>query len=97
CVDCHTAIKDYPHPTKMARVRCATCHTDEASHVPNSVHNTLGDGVCESCHGNHHEVAPASQLAPAKCAQCHADEVKELRQSIHGQAATGGDPDAPSC
>jgi cytochrome b subunit of formate dehydrogenase len=97
CIDCHAAIKDYPHPAKVAKVKCATCHIDEASYVPNSVHNALGDRACESCHGNHHDVAPATQLAPAKCAQCHADEVKEFRQSIHGQASTAGDPDAPNC
>ncbi len=97
CTDCHTAIKDYPHPAKVARVQCSTCHTDEASHVPASVHGALGDAACQSCHGDHHEVAAAAQLAPAKCAQCHADEVKEFRQSIHGKAAAAGDPDAPTC
>ena len=64
---------------------------------PNSVHGALGDGACQSCHGDPHEVAAAAQTAPAKCAQCHADEVKEFRQSIHGQAAAAGDPDAPNC
>jgi len=97
CTDCHTVIKDYPHPAKVAKVTCATCHADEASHVPNSVHSALGDGACQSCHGDQHEVMPAAQLAPAKCAQCHADEVKEFRQSVHGQAAAAGDPDAPNC
>ena len=97
CKDCHQTIKDYPHPAKVAKVQCLTCHEDEASHVPNSVHSALGDEACESCHGNHHEIAVASQMAPAKCAQCHADEVKEFKQSIHGQAATAGDPDAPTC
>jgi formate dehydrogenase gamma subunit len=97
CTDCHTTIKDYPHPVKLAKVRCSTCHADEASHVPNSVHTANGDGACLSCHGDPHEVAVAAQTAPAKCAQCHADEVKEFRQSIHGQAAAAGDPDAPTC
>ena len=97
CKDCHSSIKDYPHPAKVAKVQCATCHTDEASHVPNSVHSALGEQACESCHGDHHEVVSTAQLAPAKCAQCHADEVKELRQSIHGKAAAAGDPDAPTC
>jgi formate dehydrogenase gamma subunit len=97
CTDCHSTIKDYPHPAKVAQVKCATCHADEASHVPNSVHSALGDDACQSCHGNHHEVAEAAKIAPAKCAQCHADEVKEFRQSIHGQAAAAGDPDAPKC
>jgi formate dehydrogenase gamma subunit len=96
CTDCHTAIKEYPHPAKIPKVQCSTCHADEASHVPNSVHGAV-DVTCLSCHGDPHEVAAAARTAPAKCAQCHADEVKEFRQSIHGQAATAGDPDAPNC
>ncbi|HXR14940.1 MAG TPA: cytochrome b/b6 domain-containing protein [Terriglobales bacterium] len=97
CADCHTTIKDFPHPDKVPKVRCSTCHAEEASHVSGSIHGTLGDGACQSCHGDPHEVAPAAQTAPAKCAQCHADEVKEFRRSIHGQAAAAGDPDAPNC
>ena len=97
CADCHTTIKDYPHANRVAKVQCASCHTDEASHVPSSVHSALGAGACQSCHGNAHEVIPAAQIVPEQCAQCHAEEVKELRQSIHGQAAAAGDPDAPNC
>jgi formate dehydrogenase gamma subunit len=97
CTDCHTAIKDFPHPDKIAKVQCLTCHADEASHVSGSIHGTLGEEACQSCHGDPHEVAAAALTAPAKCAQCHADEVKEFHQSVHGQAAAQGDPDAPNC
>lgn len=97
CTDCHSKIKEYPHPTKVAKVQCATCHDDEATHVPNSVHSALGSAACQSCHGDAHEVAATAQMAPAKCAQCHADEVKEFKQSVHGKAAASGDPDAPNC
>jgi cytochrome b subunit of formate dehydrogenase len=97
CKDCHTTIKDYPHPVKVVKIQCSTCHTDESSHIATSVHATLGDMACQSCHGNHHEVALVAQVTPAKCVQCHADEVKEFRQSIHGKAAAAGDPDAPTC
>jgi cytochrome b subunit of formate dehydrogenase len=97
CTDCHTTIKDYPHPTKVARVRCLTCHADEASNVPKSAHDALGSLACQSCHGNAHEIATATAMVPAKCAQCHSDEVNDFRQSVHGQAAAAGDPDAPNC
>ena len=97
CIDCHSQIKDFPHPAKVAKVQCLSCHSDEASHVAGSIHAALGEEACQSCHGNPHEVAVATQIAPAKCAQCHADEVKEFRKSIHGQAAASGDPDAPTC
>ena len=97
CIDCHTNIKDYPHPDRVKQVQCATCHEEEASHVPISVHGALGKDACLSCHGDAHEVAATAPMSPAKCARCHADEVRELRQSIHGQAAAAGDPDAPTC
>ena len=97
CQDCHATIKDYPHPAKVAKVQCSTCHADEASHVPNSVHSALGEAACLSCHGDPHEVAETARMVPAKCAQCHADEVKEFKESVHGKAAAAGDPDAPNC
>jgi formate dehydrogenase gamma subunit len=97
CNDCHTAIKDYPHPAKVARVQCSTCHAEQAASVPKSIHGVLGDDACQSCHGDAHEVNGSGQIAPAKCGQCHAPEVKEFRESIHGTAATSGDPDAPKC
>jgi cytochrome b subunit of formate dehydrogenase len=97
CTDCHSKIKDFPHPAKVAKVQCLSCHSDEAAHVAGSIHAALGGEACLSCHGNPHEVAVAAQIAPAKCAQCHADEAKEFRKSIHGQAAASGDADAPTC
>jgi formate dehydrogenase gamma subunit len=97
CTVCHTTLKDFPHPDKVPKVRCSTCHSEETSHLAGSIHAALGEGACQSCHGDPHVVTAAAQTAPAKCAQCHADEVKEFRQSIHGQAAASGDPDAPNC
>jgi hypothetical protein len=35
CKDCHATIKDYPHPARVTKVQCSTCHADEASHLPN--------------------------------------------------------------
>lgn len=31
CGDCHTTIKEYPHPDKATPVKCDTCHADEAA------------------------------------------------------------------
>jgi|CZKY01.1.fsa_nt_gi cytochrome b subunit of formate dehydrogenase len=97
CKDCHTAIKDFPHPAKIAKVRCATCHADEAKSFPASAHSILGESACASCHGNVHELTTVEKLIPGKCAECHAQEVKDLESSIHGQAAKNGDHDAPKC
>jgi formate dehydrogenase gamma subunit len=97
CQDCHAAIQDFPHPAKVAKVQCATCHQQEAKSFSTSVHALLGDSACASCHGSVHELTSAETLAPAKCTECHAPEVKELVDSIHGQAAKSGDRDAPKC
>ena len=97
CTDCHTSIKDFPHPTKIQKVQCATCHADEAAAVPKSIHSALGEAACSSCHGNVHEITAAANAQPSKCGECHAEVVKAFAQSIHGQAAKSGDPDAPTC
>jgi formate dehydrogenase gamma subunit len=97
CTDCHTNIKDFPHPAKTQRVACATCHAEEAADVPKSIHAALGAAACSSCHGNVHEIAPAVKLVPQKCAECHSEIVKDLAASIHGKVAKLGDSDAPSC
>lgn len=97
CQDCHTSINDFPHPAKIAKVQCVTCHDQEAKSISNSVHSALGDSACATCHGSVHELTATENLAPAKCAECHAGEVKEFSTSMHGQAAAKGDHDAPKC
>ena len=97
CKDCHTAIKDFPHPAKISKVQCASCHADQATAAAKSIHAVLGETACASCHGNVHEIGAAAKLQPAKCAECHAEEIKEFVQSVHGRAAKAGDPDAPTC
>jgi formate dehydrogenase gamma subunit len=97
CTDCHTSIKDFPHPSKVTKVKCDTCHTEEVSDSAKSIHAVLGEGACSSCHGNVHEIASAAKLQPGKCAECHTAETKDLSESIHGLAAKSGDPDAPAC
>ena len=97
CTDCHISIKDFPHPAKIAKVECGTCHSDEVKAFSASVHAPLLETACASCHGSAHELVTAEKLAPAKCTECHAPEVKEFAESIHGQAASHGDPDAPKC
>ncbi len=97
CMDCHTSIKDFPHPIKTGKVKCETCHAEQAADAAKSIHGALGEDSCSSCHGNVHEIAASAKLTPATCAECHAAEAKEFSESIHGQAANSGDPDAPSC
>jgi formate dehydrogenase gamma subunit len=97
CQDCHTSIKDFPHPAKIAKLECVTCHDQEAKAFAASAHSILGESACATCHGSVHELTTTETLAPAKCNECHADEVKRFASSIHGQAAARGDKDAPKC
>jgi cytochrome b subunit of formate dehydrogenase/protein-arginine kinase activator protein McsA len=97
CRDCHTSIKDFPHPARVRKVGCRTCHQDQSSDVSASIHSVLGETACSSCHGNVHEIGIAAEMPPSRCAECHASEQKALEASIHGQAAKAGDADAPTC
>jgi len=97
CQDCHTRIQTFPHPAKIEKVQCATCHTDEAKAFSTSAHALLGEAACATCHGSPHELTTTGNLVPAKCNECHADEIREFTASIHGQAAKKGDKDAPKC
>lgn len=97
CKDCHTAIRDFPHPAKVSKVECKTCHAEQTADAAKSAHAALGEAACSSCHGNVHEVTAAAKVLPAKCVECHAEAVKEFSRSVHGRAVKAGDPDAPAC
>ncbi len=97
CNDCHTDIKDYPHPKHPKQVQCAACHSDEAAALPKSVHAALGPTSCTNCHGEPHAVRPAAQVMPQQCAACHADEVRQYGQSIHAFARKEGDKQGAIC
>ena len=97
CADCHTNISGYPHPDRIVKPNCATCHADEASDMAKSVHSMLGAESCTSCHGSAHEAQAAAGLMPKLCATCHTDDVKGFLASIHGMAAKKGDAQAPTC
>jgi nitrate/TMAO reductase-like tetraheme cytochrome c subunit len=86
CVDCHAdlAHAELPHPDKLAKVDCATCHTDEVALYKQSAHAAArADGsnvaaTCTSCHGTHDIRSgkdPQSRTyhlnVAATCAACH--------------------------
>ena len=40
CTDCHTSIKEYPHPDQPAPVQCdGSCHADQAKAIEGSIHD----------------------------------------------------------
>ncbi len=97
CQKCHADIQDYPHPKRIAKPQCSTCHTEPAVSVPKSVHAALGAEACASCHGSAHEVQKAGRLPTKECSTCHSDEVSQYQRSVHAKFRNAGDADAPVC
>ncbi|MDR3764274.1 MAG: hypothetical protein P4M01_09290, partial [Acidobacteriota bacterium] len=79
CNDCHNNIKEYPHPDKIAKVDCKSCHADEAAGLSGSVHADSKEHPCTSCHGNAHTIFPKTDSrsavyplnVPKTCGACH--------------------------
>jgi nitrate/TMAO reductase-like tetraheme cytochrome c subunit len=88
CVDCHQdlATAELPHPEKLQKVECSTCHADAAELMKISVHAKVrADGApgptCASCHGTH-DIRPKTDPASRShhlniaetCASCHGNQ-----------------------
>lgn len=99
CQSCHTGMRDYPHPRKMAAPQCATCHSDEVAQVAKSNHGLMfGAEACAQCHGNVHEIRATARMTPGQaCGACHQEILERYRASIHYQARKNGDRDTPLC
>ncbi len=90
CVDCHADLqgKELPHPEKLAKPVCSTCHEDAVQAYEQSVHagsRRLSTGSeaawCSDCHGVHDIRSSKDPASPtyhfnvaATCARCHADQ-----------------------
>ncbi|HXW08265.1 MAG TPA: cytochrome c3 family protein [Vicinamibacterales bacterium] len=89
CVDCHADLAagaGFPHPEKLARADCSTCHPDPVEKFRQGVHATARErGVattpaCADCHGSH-DILPSSNPQSrtyhlniaATCSKCHGD------------------------
>ncbi len=97
CQTCHEGLKEYPHPTPMPRVSCASCHDEPAARVPKSAHAGLKGKACTDCHGPAHEVQPAGTVMPQQCTACHAETVHGYQLGVHAVARKTGDLEAPTC
>jgi predicted CXXCH cytochrome family protein len=79
CGDCHTTIKDYPHPDQVTPVKCESCHAGQAEELTGSVHANRAEHPCTSCHGDAHAIFPKSDPRsavyplniPHTCGACH--------------------------
>ncbi len=82
CNDCHTAIKEYPHPDPVTLVKCDNCHADQAAGLVGSVHASRAEHPCTSCHGNAHSIFPKDDPKsavyplniPRTCGSCHGND-----------------------
>ncbi len=90
CVDCHTSLaatKEFPHPDRLPRAACATCHADAGAAYDQSAHarsrresDRSQAARCADCHGTH-DIRPSSDPesrtahfnVPATCGRCHGD------------------------
>jgi predicted CXXCH cytochrome family protein len=90
CGDCHTTIKDYPHPDQVTPVKCESCHTGEAEGLAGSVHANRAEHPCTSCHGDAHAIFPKSDPrsavyplnVPHTCGNCHGNDALAKKHGL---------------
>jgi hypothetical protein len=104
CVDCHAdlaSMTELPHPEKLARVDCSTCHTDAVEKFNQSAHaQARGKGsadaaTCASCHGMH-DIRPSSDPQSrtyhlniaATCSACHGNPELSARAGMPADVAS---------
>jgi Cytochrome c3 len=112
CVDCHAdAGKELPHPEKLAKAACASCHDDIAGKYHDSIHAWAKEKAglvvapsCADCHGKH-DITPHTAKGsrvyrdqiPATCGSCHAGIREKYDAGIHAAALKKGSSNAPVC
>jgi len=90
CGDCHSSIKEYPHPDKVTRVKCETCHAGEAAGLVGSVHSDGAEHPCTSCHGDAHSIFPKDDPksavyplnVPRTCGACHGNDAMAKKHGL---------------
>jgi nitrate/TMAO reductase-like tetraheme cytochrome c subunit len=112
CVDCHAdAGKELPHPDRLAKAACGSCHEDVAGKYHDSMHawarekaGLVGAPSCADCHGTH-DIRPHTEKTsrvyrdrvPATCGSCHAGIVDKYNAGVHAAALKKGAARAPVC
>ena len=90
CVDCHTTIKEYPHPEQITTVKCESCHADQAEGLAGSVHSVKAEHPCTSCHGDAHSIFPKNDPrsavyalnVPRTCGACHGNDAMAKKHGL---------------
>jgi cytochrome b subunit of formate dehydrogenase len=102
CTSCHLEgmelVRHMTGKTKLAKVKCVSCHEKEAAEHAGSVH--FGQGVdCVSCHKDIHSAGHRQsdkKSVVTACLGCHEGQ-KSYLKSVHGQGVMKGNADAASC
>ena len=90
CGDCHTDIKEFPHPEKVTPVKCDSCHADQAVGLVGSVHSDGAEHPCTSCHGDAHSIFPKDDPRsavyplniPRTCGACHGNDAMAKKHGL---------------
>ncbi|OGP54995.1 MAG: hypothetical protein A2Y65_11205 [Deltaproteobacteria bacterium RBG_13_52_11] len=74
CIDCHTDIKDLPHPQRLGMVSCAQCHDKIVDQYEKDKHAKVSQRLCFECH-NPHATTSFKKLSQQErvgiCLKCH--------------------------
>ena len=108
CEACHENHEKYPHPKKVEKPVCGSCHPEIAGQFALGVHGQAAakgkSGVpdCGVCHGSAHallrpSVAEFHKAVPETCGMCHAEIFEHYKSSVHGKAIAAGKAGAPMC
>jgi len=112
CADCHAdAGRELPHPDRLAKVACGSCHDEVAGKYHDSMHawakekaGLVGAPSCADCHGTH-DITPHTERTsrvyrdrvPATCGGCHAGVREKYDAGVHGAALKKEASNAPVC
>ncbi len=108
CSQCHLKHEEYPHPAKIVKPVCASCHTEAGQDYALSIHgqqSAKGNAAapeCSTCHQNAHEVlkprsADFRKSVPETCGMCHDHVADDYKISVHGKAIARGELNAAVC
>jgi len=90
CGDCHSSIKEYPHPDQVTPVKCEACHAGQAEGLAGSVHSVKAEHPCTSCHGDAHSIYPKDDPRsavyplniPRTCGVCHGNDAMAKKHGL---------------
>lgn len=114
CIDCHAdlaKLAEFPHPDKLAKVNCASCHDEVGLKYLDSIHARarLRAGLivapsCSDCHGKHDikgkddtSSRVISANVAATCGKCHTGIQETFDRGIHAAEVKKGNSHAPTC